>query len=231
MRLAVFDIDGTLAHTVGLDDECYLEAFELEFGFRPGETDWSAYEHTTDSWIAAEILRRHWGREPAAEDVARHRRRFVALLEEARRRTPEGFREVPGAGALLEAIGRHPGWAAALATGAWRDSARLKLAAAGIPWDGLALATNEDGAAREEIVAAAIERARSAVTADFEKIVSVGDGVWDARTARRLGLAFVGVGEGERARALEAAGARTVLADLSGPESVLAVLAAAVVPG
>lgn len=233
MRLAVFDIDGTLARTVGLDDRCYLSAFELEFGFRPEESDWSAYEHTTDSWIATEILRRRWGREPEPEAIDRHRRRFVALLDEARRESPDGFRQVPGAGTLLEAIARRPDWRAALATGAWLESARLKLAAAGIPWDGLPLATNEDGATREEIVTAAIERARSlagGLERDFEKIVSVGDGVWDVRAARRLGLAFVGVGEGRGARALEAAGAGTVLADLTDPESVLAALEAAEAP-
>ena len=48
-----------------------------------------------------------------------------------------------------------------------------------------------------------------------------GDGQRDVKTARDLGYPFVGVGEGERAARLVAAGARHVVADFSDPDAVL----------
>jgi phosphoglycolate phosphatase-like HAD superfamily hydrolase len=48
---------------------------------------------------------------------------------------------------------------------------------------------------------------------EFEKIVSVGDGVWDVRTAKNLNLDFVGIARGKRAGKLRQAGAEFLIED------------------
>ena len=85
------------------------------------------------------------------------------------------------------------------------------MTAAGINADGIAASFAEAGPAREMIVEAAISKAGAKYGTDFQKIVLVGDAIWDVRTARQLGLPFVGVGSGEGAALLRNAGANAVL--------------------
>ena len=120
--------------------------------------------------------------------------------------------EIRGARTFLSVLKQH-GWEISLATGAWSESARLKLAAAGFPTD-LRLACCDDCAAREEILRLAID-GRSAA-----QIVVFGDGWWDVRAAANLNLPFIGVGSG-------AAAAPYFIADFSDPEAVLAMMSVA----
>jgi phosphoglycolate phosphatase-like HAD superfamily hydrolase len=63
-------------------------------------------------------------------------------------------------------------------------------------------------------VRAAIDRAKTQYgESGFERIVSVGDAMWDVQTAWRLALPFVGVASGERAAMLRNNGARTTIED------------------
>lgn len=55
-------------------------------------------------------------------------------------------------------------------------------------------------------------------------MISVGDGLWGFRTAADLGLAFVGIGTGEKAQALRGLGAM-VAADYRDPGAMLDMLA------
>src|SRR5262245_1993947 len=90
----------------------------------------------------------------------------------------------------------------------------MKLRVASINYQGVPGGFAEDGVARESIVGAAISRARDHYRREnFDRIVSVGDGVWDVNTAARLGLAFIGVGAGGRAETLRDAGAKHVIPD------------------
>ena len=49
----------------------------------------------------------------------------------------------------------------------------------------------------------------------FTCIVYVGDGVWDARACRALGIPFIGIGSGVRAARLASEGAVRVFQNLS----------------
>jgi phosphoglycolate phosphatase-like HAD superfamily hydrolase len=55
----------------------------------------------------------------------------------------------------------------------------------------------------------------------FEKVVYVGDGVWDVRAARALGIGFLGLATGTKAVRLLEEGASCVLPDLSDPMRVV----------
>lgn len=236
VKLALFDLDGTLALTNEVDGRCYLAAFRETLGSDAVDGDWSAYPDRTDSGIARGIYRRHLGRPPEAEEIDRARGRFVELLEGALRRDPGEFRAVPGAAALLEALPGH-GWSVALATGGWRASAELKLRAAGLEEllrAGVPLVTADDGVSRREIVEGALRAARRHYRLDseetFGRVVSLGDGTWDLAVAAELGLPFVGVTAQGDARSLTEAGASHLLPDFTDHRASLAALAESTVP-
>jgi phosphoglycolate phosphatase-like HAD superfamily hydrolase len=244
MRLAVFDLDGTLTHTTGVDDACFVQAMDDELGLRGFSTDWSRYPHVTDEGLTLGVCRQHprdggLGRDPSADQIARVRRRFIGLLRRAAADEPGRFTPVPGAQRVLRALaGGLDGWAVAIATGAWRESALIKLDAAGMGWAAASIPAAfaghpAEGAAmeRERIVGLATGRAAAAAgVGAFDQVVCVGDGVWDLLTARRLGHGFVGVGRGAAGERLAAAGAAVVLPDLDGGPAVLDALGAAAAP-
>jgi phosphoglycolate phosphatase-like HAD superfamily hydrolase len=227
-QLAVFDIDGTLTATNAVDDECFLCAVAEVFNVPVAALDWSAAPHVTDAALAQWLSQEHRGCPPSDWELARLRGRFIELLSDELARRPDRFAPVAGALGLFPML-RAEGWEVALATGAWRLAAQLKLAAAGLDCRDVPLASADDGLTREEIVQEACARAGFGISA-AAKIVSVGDGVWDVRTARSLGLRFLGVGEGAHAEALYRAGAGTVLPDLADVRVVRAALDAASVP-
>jgi phosphoglycolate phosphatase-like HAD superfamily hydrolase len=63
-----------------------------------------------------------------------------------------------------------------------------------------------------------------------DRVVSVGDAIWDVRTATAVGWPFVGVATGARADQLRVHGVSTILADLSDVDEVTAALEAARTP-
>lgn len=76
-RLAIFDIDGTLTDTNGVDDECYRAAVGEAIGVAEGDIDWSGAAHVTDSEIFQWLCRVHGRGVPSASFIAEARSRFV----------------------------------------------------------------------------------------------------------------------------------------------------------
>jgi phosphoglycolate phosphatase-like HAD superfamily hydrolase len=67
-----------------------------------------------------------------------------------------------------------------------------------------------------DILQTAIERAGQKYGQDaFEKVVYAGDGVWDVRAAKALGIGFLGLAAGTKAGRLLEEGALWVFPDLS----------------
>jgi len=218
LRLAVFDLDGTLAATNEVDSDCFVEAVQAEFGFVPA-LDWNAYEHCTDEGIAVEALTGYLGETPNALQLNRLKRRFADLLASAAAAKPHLFAPVPGAPELLRYLA-DSGWVLCIATGAWRVSAEIKLKASGLP-ESIPLFCSDGMPSREAILSAAIAHGRATAGAPVSGIVAVGDAVWDIVAAANLSLPFLGVGRGPRAAQLREAGALAVVPDfLDLPEAV-----------
>lgn len=231
MNLAIFDIDGTLTNTNAIDGDCFLQALADAFAIDSIDTNWSNYPYTTDSCITRQLFLERFSRLPSADDLVRFQRRFMHLLETAFVKTPEAFREIPGAGSAFRKLQTSADWKVAIATGGWRISALFKLGRIGIEVKSIAAAFADDGIAREEIVQLALDKARQANGNEgFSKIVSIGDGVWDVRTARNLGLPFVGVNAEGNGQRLQDEGAKEVLNEFTDFEKFLRALDAAEVP-
>jgi phosphoglycolate phosphatase-like HAD superfamily hydrolase len=133
---------------------------------------------------------------------------------------PERFAPIPGAEDVFEAL-RSEGWSVAMATGAWRPSAVVKLTGAALPIEGVPLATASDHPARRDIIRHAVTA--SGLAAD-DAVVYVGDGVWDGRAAGSLGFGFVGIGASDRVDPLRGVGAVDVLPDLTDVDRLIRAL-------
>jgi phosphoglycolate phosphatase-like HAD superfamily hydrolase len=212
MRLVIFDIDGTLTQTTKADEECFVRSLAEVCGFGDVDTDWSRYKHATDSGVFHEIHEVRTGRPPSPMEISRFRQHFVEML--ARVSSDAAFAAVEGAPLLLSRLADSAEHRVALATGAWRDSARLKMAVAGLCYDDYPAASSEDAFDRESIIRLSMQKATERY-GRCSSTVYVGDGVWDARACRNVGVPFIGVATEGRASRLSEEGAVCVFPDLS----------------
>jgi len=231
MKLAIFDIDGTLTNTNTVDEECFVSALDEAHSISEIPTDWGQYPNTTDSGITDHIFQEKFGRRPEDAELAKFKGCFVSALTEQYQFNASAFAEIPGASVALNRLRLEPEWAIAIATGCWRESAFLKLRAARIDISGLPASYAEDGLSREEILQAAVSRSLDHYRlSSFGKVVSVGDGVWDVRTAGRLKFSFLGVGSGKSAARLSTAGAKHVIEDFLDYAKLLRLLHSTEIP-
>ena len=216
MRLVLFDIDGTLTRTYDVDTSCYVQALADVLAIVDVDTDWSQYPDTTDSGIIGHVVQNRLGRDPSDDEILRVKKHFYSLLSGFFSDDAALCRPVAGGPQFLETLVNHSDWAVAFATGGWEATARLKLGVAGYQQDGIPMASADDSHHRSEICSIAVARSlsRYAVQA-FDSIVSIGDGVWDARTAASMGCRFIGVGSNRTAETLENEGAEFVVADFN----------------
>lgn len=221
-NLVVFDIDGTLTLGDGLGTRCFFAALEGVLGATGVDRRLEAYAESTDGGIAHEVARNLLGREATVAELDQVRSVYLASLTDAVAAAPRAYRPVAGADRILSATIATGEWSVAVATGNWRGAAHLKLRCAGIQAPDT-LATAEDGTSRAQVLAVA--RARAAVRPGIDqRVVYVGDQPWDLRAARELGIGFLGIGQGERAKRLTQGGA-LVIGDYTDCASFLRLLA------
>ena len=212
MKLAIFDIDGTLTKTNEIDDECFVKALADSHQIMNIETDWTKYKHVTDSGISLEIFEERLGRTPNKQDFDKFKSHFIKRLNKFAAKDKSLFAEIKNAKRMLEKLKLEKDWAIAFATGCFLDSAKLKLSIAEINIENVPIATADDSISREEILQIAIEKSlKHFQQPNFEKIVSIGDGVWDVRTAKNLDLHFIGVSNDENAEKLRKEGVEFII--------------------
>ncbi len=212
MHLIMFDIDGTLTQTMSIDEKCFVRALAEVSGLHGVDTDWSNYKHTTDSGIVQEIYEMRLGRSPSPAEVSKLRQYLVELLARASSEAP--FEAVAGAPQLLSRLTGSAEHRVSLATGGWHDSAQLKMASAGLCYDDFPAASSDDAMDRESIMRISMQRAVERY-GTMESVVYVGDGVWDARACRNIGIPFIGIATDGRAARLTAEGAVRVFPDFN----------------
>jgi phosphoglycolate phosphatase-like HAD superfamily hydrolase len=232
MNLVIFDIDGTLTKTDLIDDICFVQALAHAHAITNVSTDWAGYSHTTDSAITLDIFKHQFGRAPEEAELLKLKSHFVHLLEDYRAKDSSLFAEIAGASSMLQRLNQEPEWKVAVASGGWRVSAALKLKIAGIEVGDFPSAFADDGLSREEILQSAISKAeRLYQQKHFARIVSVGDGVWEVRTARNLRFSFLGISAGiDAEKKLRQAGATHIIEDFTDYKQLVDYLTEAEVP-
>ena len=136
------------------------------------------------------------------------RDRCLENLRDERERNPNAFGSTLETRQLLEDLQLHESIDLAIATGDWLETIRFKLKAADISLESFVHATSSVHPVRSNIIQLAAERSRR----DLRDTIYVGDGVWDIRACRMLGIPFIGTGQ--RIEALRGAGAQWILEKL-----------------
>jgi phosphoglycolate phosphatase-like HAD superfamily hydrolase len=201
--IVVFDIDGTLTDSVAQHQKAFEKTLR-SFAFPALRTNWASYRHHSDSGIFEEAWQEAgWPQTPDRAGLEeRFRHEFDAVFQSA------PISPISGAAEFLASLSQTH-WVPVFATGSLRHGANRKLQCLDVPFEEDMLVTASEYSTREEIVSNAILRAKDKyrITSP-ERIVSIGDGIWDLKTARNLGLEFLGIGFGEKAEQLHAAGAK-----------------------
>lgn len=217
MNLVVFDIDGTLVDSVKADDECFIQSFQDLHNIDLSGADWNDFTHVTDSGLTAEIFETHLNRRPTESETLKLKAHFHKLLH---RRKAE-ITEIRGGSNTLDLLNQHPEFSVAFATGGWKETAELKLSTLDFEWNELPLVSANDHFSRSEITRLAIEQSlkRERLT-QFDSITYIGDGLWDFKTSKKLGIHFIGIDHAQNAK-LSKAGASRVMLDLSNTEQIM----------
>ncbi len=235
MQLAIFDIDGTLTDTSAMDNRCFERALTELFGFGETADQWHECPHVSDSGLVQFIFEQQLKRPPDETEIARLQKHFLALMHEAVAAEPHTAAPINGAVNAFSNMLDESNWGVAIATGCWQASAHFKLQQASVDFARVPLAHSDHLTAREDILTDAVAQAESHYRtsfgrASFERIVYIGDALWDVRTTRNLRMPFVGIAHGERAEHLRDAGASHVLPDYTDYPRFLAALHSAEVP-
>ncbi|MCH2216078.1 MAG: HAD hydrolase-like protein [Flavobacteriales bacterium] len=193
MKLIVFDIDDTLTKSENQHINSFVKTMQ-HFGISDIDKNWSEYEHLTDSFILQENYERNLNKKFQLSFIDEFEARMTAFIRDL-----PTVSEVPGAKLVINFLADHSDFAFAFATGSLLQPACLKLKQAEITFHRSLLSASNKFLTREEIVNQAISLAQAVYHVEqFEDIVSVGDGLWDLRTAKNLNLKFVGIGEKNR---------------------------------
>lgn len=201
---ALFDVDGTLVDSNGAHREAWQRAFTAhELSVEPAELA-AAIGQGGDKLVPA--LVGHAVEAALGDELrAHHDREFEAIAG-------RGLSAMPGAVALLVAL-RDRGMPLAIATSSGGGGLAACERATGVGWRGLVdVVTNADKVRASKPDPDLISVAVRELGAEPGACVMIGDTRWDAISAARAGVGFVGVTCGGSSR--EAlAGARAIYAN------------------
>ncbi len=189
MKLIVFDIDDTLTKSEYQHQLAYVNTMR-EFGITEINQNWKTYEHHTDSYILKENYENNFSKKFNFSFIEGFENRMTELILSLKK-----VSEIKGAKNNIDYFMDRPDYVISFATGSLLKPAFIKLHQSGIKHSKELVVGSNEIYEREGIVAKAIERAKDFYNIkSFDQIISVGDGIWDLRTAQNLGLHFIGIG-------------------------------------
>ena len=230
-RILLWDIDGTLIHSVktGGYKEYTIPVLEEVFG-TSGRLAEMRVSGMTDLQIVYEALSNEG---VSQEEILSRTEVLVArLTEEAKRVTGNGvkfFEVLPGVRETLEALAAHPRYESALVTGNIKPMAHLKMELVGLEqFFTLPGAFGDESHNRRDLPARAAERIREHLQIDLapEQFIVIGDTPNDIDCARHFGSRAVAVGTGRFYSTEEILACKpdALLPDLSDTEFVIRTL-------
>lgn len=212
MNLIIFDVDETLVFSDKLDSKSFAATYQQVYGHPFPTINWHDFPHVTDWTIFQTAFKQHFGRSAADEEIQFFHDCFVREITENRRRCPADFYAVPGAAAAMQRLSAMEDVALGVATGGWKKPAEVKLSHVGIDHSHFFFHGGDWKETREHILEAVLEDA-AVVHGSFERVVYVGDALWDVRTTRNLNMNFLGIRRRKDFSYLQEAGAASVISD------------------
>lgn len=187
-NLIVFDIDDTLTKSENQHQTAYVEAMK-SFGITDINQNWKSYQNVTDSYILKQNFEANFKRDFDLSFIKDFEIKMTELFVNLPKTT-----EIKGAKEIVDFFMRETDYAICFATGSLLNPALIKLEQANINFVPALVEASNSIYTREEIVKSAIKKAKEYFQVkDFETIISVGDGIWDLRTAHNLGVHFLGI--------------------------------------
>src|ERR1043165_868436 len=201
MRILLWDIDGTLIHSVrtGAYKEYTIPVLEEIFG-TSGRLAEMRVSGMTDLQIVFEALRDAGITQE--EILARAEVLVSRLTEEARRVTGNGvkfFEVLPGVRETLQTLADHPRYQSGLVTGNLKPMAQLKMELVGLDqFFTLPGAFGDESHNRRDLPARAAERIRKHLQLNLapEQFIVIGDTPNDIDCAHHFGARAVALGTG-----------------------------------
>lgn len=195
MKLLLFDIDGTILLTNGAGTRAANRAFEKIYG-HAGAMDGVDAAGKTDPLILREMFGNSLSRDYTAEEAEELFGEYVIFLEEEVAKSSIDI--MPGIPYLLDNLSMRKDVFLGIATGNIEHGARIKLKRAGLDGYFRSGGFGSDSWNREELVRAAIRRAKGLLTDgnDFERIFVIGDTPHDIVHGRATGAVTVAVATG-----------------------------------
>jgi phosphoglycolate phosphatase-like HAD superfamily hydrolase len=191
-NLIVFDIDGTLTDSVKVHQKAFTEML-IELGVIEINSEYKSFKHHTDSFIAKEIFEADRNEKFSTKKIIEFENGLYQKIKSQK------LLEIKGAKKLIEYLHTNSDFGVCYATGSLRRPAIHKLECIGVKYDEKLLVASDNIYEREEIVKKAIANAQSFYNIDrFERTISLGDGLWDLKTAKHLNIEFIGIGSKNR---------------------------------
>ena len=229
MRIALFDIDGTLLTMGAAARDAFAEALTEAAG-RPVNPDGYSFSGKTDPQIARDILTLHGVAGAALEAaIPETIRLYVRAISQQKERLKDA-RLLPGVREILQALADRGDVRTALLTGNVEPGARVKVGHFSLTdyFDFSISCFGSDHADRYRLPALALQRARSRLGQDVmpRQLVLVGDSEHDVLCAREIGARSVAVTTGwTAAGTLRALGPDALLPDLADTGAALRAIA------
>lgn len=211
--LIIFDIDGTLTLSESRDSISFAESYTEVFGKDFNTIDWRQYQHVTDHTIFHSVYQEHFGQTCPPEELDRFQSQYVDSLKIGRQKNPHHFREVPGAKRLLEQLHQDDRFVLGIGTGGWRAPQLVKLDHVDISVQQIYDSYADNKETREQILQASIDESKK--HHDIQKVVYIGDAIWDFHTTNNMNLPFIGIRNKGDHEFFTDRGVRHVLTDLS----------------
>ncbi|PKH50568.1 hypothetical protein CXF68_07610 [Tenacibaculum sp. Bg11-29] len=187
-NLIVFDIDDTLTKSENQHQTAFVNTM-INFGITEINKNWKSYKNVTDSYILKQNFETNFEKDFEISFIADFEDKMTSLFL----KEPETV-EIEGAKKVVDFFMRETDYAICFATGSLLKPALIKLEQATINFVPVLVESANSIYTREDIVKSAINKAREYFQVnEFENIISVGDGIWDLKTARNLGIHFLGI--------------------------------------
>lgn len=217
MNLIIFDIDGTILDSVNADDDCFIQTYRDLYQIDLGDADWNDFKNVTDSGLTNEIFERWLNRTPTVEEIDKVKSHFKDLLDQR----VEEFTEIEGALSFIKSLSDKANFEVGFATGGWKETALLKCQSIGLDLNRFIFKSSNDHFNRARIIEMVIAEAKvKNQVGNFDTIVYFGDGLWDFKTTKELGIDFIGV-DYKQNNKLRAAGTKKIIKDYNQPEKII----------